>query len=338
MVTGRTPSVITKKQKSRHVDFAKHLVNRWNIPKTTTPKILFINYDEKWFYRLVARTMAKMCLQLGLFRNTKSVYHKNFITKVMLVAITGYAFVGDIEDGGEGVKIGLIRVQAARIAKKTVKESTRDKKGDLRYDGEVKRRKGDVYMCDTTVTGSDSGTSERPKFSLLACFMETIFPKVLRMVAEDGEYPGFSVVIQGDNAGPHQDSVFKTTVKTYCESKGWYWEPQAPQMPYSNNLDLAVFPSMSKRHTRILSAYSRSVAKSDNIYQAVKQVWDKLPSSVIAQGYVLAYRICKKVIATKGDNSFLSGGDFHLDVRKDFMDTDRGVSPSKKRKRSTSTK
>ena len=185
MVTGRTPSVITKKQKSRHVDFAKHLVNRWNIPKTTT------HYDEKWFYGLVARTMAKMCLQLGLFRNTKSVYHKNFITKVMLVAITGYAFVGDIEDGGEGVKIGLIRVQAARIAKKTVKESTRNKKGDLRYDGEVKRRKGDVYMCDTTVTGSDSGTSERRKFSLLACFMETIFPKVLRMVAEDGEFPGF---------------------------------------------------------------------------------------------------------------------------------------------------
>ena len=116
----------------------------------------------------------------------------------------------------------------------------------------------------------------------------------------------------------------------WCESKGWYWEPQAPQMPYSNNLDLAVFPSMSKRHTQILSAYSRSIAKSDNIYQAVKQVWDKLPSSVIAQGYVLAYRICKKAITTKGDNSFLSGGDFHLDVRKDFMDTDRGVSPSKK--------
>ena len=93
----------------------------------------------------------------------------------MLVAITGYAFVGDIKDGGKGVKIGLIRVQAARIAKKTVKESTRDKKGDLRYDGEVKRRKRDIYMCDTTVTGSNSGTSDKPKFSLLACFMDTIF-------------------------------------------------------------------------------------------------------------------------------------------------------------------
>ena len=43
-------------------------------------------------------------------------------------------------------------------------------------------------MCDTTLTGSDSGTSERPKFSLLACFMVTIFPKLEQIIAEDGDY------------------------------------------------------------------------------------------------------------------------------------------------------
>ena len=186
-------------------------------------------------------------------------------------------------------------------------------------------------MCDTTVTGSDTGTSEKPKFSLLACFLETIFPKISQLVDIGGPYEGYSVVIQGDNAGPHQDATFKNTVTNYCLSKGWFWIPQAPQMPYSNNLDLAVFPSMSKRHTQLISGYSnRSVAKSDDIYDAASRVWQCLPSAIIAQGYVLAFRICKKIIEMKGDNSFLSGSQFHLDVRNDFLQTNKGVSPLKK--------
>ncbi len=36
----------------------------------------------------------------------------------MAVAITGYAFDGSPANGGDGLKIGIYRVQAARIAKK----------------------------------------------------------------------------------------------------------------------------------------------------------------------------------------------------------------------------
>ena len=110
-------------------------------------------------------------------------------------------------------------------------------------------------MCNTTVTRSDAGTSEKPKFSLLACFLETIFPKISQLVDVGGPYEGYSVVIQGNNAGRHQDVTFKTNVTNYCNSKGWFWIPQAPQMPYSNNLDLAVFLSMSKRHTELILGY-----------------------------------------------------------------------------------
>ena len=47
----------------------------------------------------------------------------------MFVAIVGYAFSGSIENGGEGLKIGFFRTQAAKIAKKTTRESTRDEEG-----------------------------------------------------------------------------------------------------------------------------------------------------------------------------------------------------------------
>jgi hypothetical protein len=36
-------------------------------------------------------------------------------------------------------------------------------------------------------------------------------------------------------------------------------------------------------------------------------VWDDLRSATIAQGFILAYRIAKKVVNTKGSNCFLQG-------------------------------
>ena len=35
----------------------------------------------------------------------------------MVIAVTGYAFNDHIENGGDGLKIGLVRVQAAKVAK-----------------------------------------------------------------------------------------------------------------------------------------------------------------------------------------------------------------------------
>jgi len=53
----------------------------------------------------------------------------------MAVAFTAYAFDGNVENGGDGIKLGLYRVQAARIAKKTVRKGRRDENGRMRYDG-----------------------------------------------------------------------------------------------------------------------------------------------------------------------------------------------------------
>ena len=67
--------------------------------------------------------------------------------------------------GGGGLKIGIVRVQAGKLSKKTVRESSRDADGNLHYDGRIKRHAGDCYLVETTVTRSNCGTSSDPKFS-----------------------------------------------------------------------------------------------------------------------------------------------------------------------------
>jgi len=98
-------------------------------------------------------------------------------------------------------------------------------------------------------------------------------------------------------------------------------------MPHMNNLDLAVFPAMSKRHTTMLRESLKSCAKPDAIWNAARQVWNDLPSSSIARGFILAYRVAGKVIENNGGNKFLHDNSFHAGVRSDFYNTDTGVKP-----------
>ena len=243
----------------------------------------------------------------------------------MAVAFTAYAFDSSIENGGHGVKIGLYRVQAARVAQRDVRESRLDENGNRRYDGDIIRMKGDAYLIDCNATGSDEGTSNNPKFSLLALFRDQVFPKIGYLVGPGGAYDGYLPVLQGDNAGPHTDGTFHTFVKDFCESKGWKWEPQAPQMPHCNNLDLAVFPMMSKRHSALLKMYSNLQAPHEEIWRTAEEVWASLGSAEIARGYILAYRIAAKVIESGGENNFLRKQEFHSGVREHFYDTPQGV-------------
>jgi Transposase len=318
----RALPLLTAVQKQKHVEFATRLWNNWNLPRQ---KVLWINYDEKWFYGWVSRCNAKMCEVLGIEKTHTYLYHKCHINKVMAVAFTAYAFNSTVENGGHGVKLGLYRVQAARVAQRDVRESRLDENGNRRYDGDIIRMKGDAYLIDCNVTGSDDGTSNNPKFSLLALFRDQVFPKIGELVGPGGAYEGYLPVFQGDNAGPHVDGTFHTFVKDFCESNGWKWEPQAAQMPHSNNLDLAVFPMMSKRHSALLKMYSNLQAPHDEIWHTAEEVWANLGSAEIARGYILAYRIAAKVIEAGGENTFLQKQEFHSGVRTDFYDTPQGV-------------
>ena len=178
--TQRTLPLLSSDQMKKHVKFAKHLLNNWGMPPQ---KILWIHYDEKWWYGHVNRANCKLLELLGLEKTHTYVYHKNHVDKVMVVAFTAYAFENHVENGGDGVKLGFFRCEGARVAKMTVRESRRlpaadGTTGALVRDGAIVRRSGDVYFVDCNVTGSNEGTSDAPKYALASLFKDHIFPKV----------------------------------------------------------------------------------------------------------------------------------------------------------------
>ena len=73
--------------------------------------------------------------------------------------ITGYAFNNHLENGGDGLKIRIVQVQVAKIAKKTMWKTTEHEDGSLRYDGDIKLEAAYIYVVDMTITGSSIGTS-----------------------------------------------------------------------------------------------------------------------------------------------------------------------------------
>ena len=102
-------------------------------------------------------------------------------------------------------------------------------------------------------------------------------------------------------------------------------ELQAPQGPYTNVLDLQVFPAMSKKHSELLQIFNNTEADTDRIWKIAMEIWKGISSAMIARSFILAYRIMGKLIETKGDTDWLKNGAPHCHVRRDFYDTDKGV-------------
>merc|ERR1711884_940136 len=68
--------LLSKEQRMKHVQFAKHLLDNWGSPRQ---KILWIHYDEKWWFGHVNRGNCKKLEQLGLEKTHTYAYHKNYI-------------------------------------------------------------------------------------------------------------------------------------------------------------------------------------------------------------------------------------------------------------------
>ena len=101
---------------------------------------------------------------------------------------------------------------------------------------------------------------------------------------------------------------------------------QAPQGPYTNVLDLQVFPAMPKKHSELLQVFSNTQADTDRIWKIAVDIWNGITSAMIARAFILlAYRIMGKIVETKGYTDWLRNGTPHCQVRRDFFDTDRGV-------------
>ena len=68
------------------------------------------------------------------------------------------------------------------------------------------------------------------------------------------------------------------------------------------------------------------VLREDEIWSTAVKVWQELPSSKIANSFVLAKRIANKIVNSKGGNDFLSGvnGTIAAGVRGEFLETEDG--------------
>ena len=326
-VLERVLPLVKGKQRKDAVDFARRFRNNWGRGKG---KYLLVHLDEKWFYGLLLRH-AKVCEALGLEKTHLYAQHKNHITKVLMLAVVGIAFEDSLENGGIGVRLGIYRAEAAKIAGKRQNEARVDpESGKVSYPKEENggtkiRDKGDVYFKDVEVTGSTSGTSSKPKFCLLWFLREILFPQLQTLVGPGGQFEGYCPIIQWDNAGPHTDKTLVAFAEKFCAEQRptpWGWEPQGPQMPHANVLDLLVFPKLSRHHGHVVRrAAGRSVAKPDVIWQHARAEFLKCSSVDIAKAFVLAHRLMAKVIAADGYNHFLDEGGVHSGVREDFTVT-----------------
>ncbi len=66
--------------------------------------------------------------------------------------------------------------------------------------------------------------------------------------------------------GPHKEGGYHAWLTDEFERRGWKLELQAPQGPYTNVLDLQVFPAMSKKHSELLQVYNNTEASVERIW------------------------------------------------------------------------
>ena len=101
-------------------------------------------------------------------------------------------------------------------------------------------KKGGIRMVDTTVTGSDTGTSKKPKFSVHELWEHTIMPQLDTLVGEGGDLEGYKLITSGDRAGAHggcvrsKETEFEKWAKAAHEERGGLWSPQASHISLHN--------------------------------------------------------------------------------------------------------
>jgi hypothetical protein len=88
---------------------------------------------------------------------------------------------------------------------------------------------------------------------------------------------------QEDNAGPHKEGNFHSWLEAEFKKQNWRLQLQAPQGPYTNVLDLQLFPAMSKRHSTLLQLYSDAEASKDKTWRVAKQVRDNCSSAMVCR-------------------------------------------------------
>jgi hypothetical protein len=63
------------------------------------------------------------------------------------------------------------------------------------------------------------------------------------------------------------------------------------------------------------------------IWKTVVDVLNETSSADVARAFILAYRVMRLIVEENGNNSWLSHGTYHCNVRRDYNDTSTGIVP-----------
>ncbi len=172
---------------------------------------------------------------------------------------------------------------------------------------------------DCNVKGFDEGTTSVPCFFLKTLWEHSLIPAIQALTAEEEACAGAQVIFQEDNAGPHIEGRYTNWVTETFAELGWRIHLQAPQGktlialivtylkrhdyffllpcragPYTNVLDLYLFPSMSHRHSALLQLYNNAEANKEQTWKTIETVWIDTSSSEVARAYLgIPYGIAK---------------------------------------------
>ena len=295
----------------------------WNGAKLMNgAQILLTHMDEKWFYGIVVRKHNKVVPCFGCYPRSMSVHHKSHINKIMAIAVTGFAPINNnVKAGGFGYKVCLNRAGKMMVAKKDSYKRVYNDDGTYCYpkiSGNKLREKGKRYFESLEITGSSRGTLKEPKYSLLDWFSSEYLPALDRIARKyESENPGKKLIVVGqfDGAGPHQDRKLNQYMESCFATRDWIIKFQPSQSPLTNVKDASIFPAMSK----IVTAQQggRPLHSSDELWNAVKNVWDSFPNETIARAYTSHHQIVNAIHQCKGGDEFAKEKNgLHFGVRK----------------------
>ncbi len=121
---------MNEQNRIKQIAFSKHVRNRRGLDANTKIFGQCRTKSGGGWWSLVARTVAKLCPELGINKPSFVVDHEEHITKVIDHAkhsTVGYCFTGCPEEGDTGYLIGLYRCESYKLCQRKQYHRTKKK-------------------------------------------------------------------------------------------------------------------------------------------------------------------------------------------------------------------
>lgn len=331
---------LTKGNIAKRKEWAETYWVFWKAVKTInneTTQYVMVHMDEKWFYAVKTRSNCKVLTSIGLEPTNHHVQHRSHVDKLMFICVTAYVLNdNDIERGGKCITVAMIPVAVEQeAARTTYKRNYYGVDGKFNYqnkdEAHLSRVKGQKYLKATELTGCSTKPKKigsLPRISLYDEYKNKIIPaleeKVVNMYNKnsDGMRRNVVIVLQEDNAGPHNSKKYNRQMDILFEEKGWVRFNQPPQSPVTNVHDAAIFPMLSKLVSRIQAVmFGGRLLVGDELRTAVdKAYFDKNNLVAMSRAFAANHQIVSAILHYKGDNGYLKEkGGLTFGIRKTFI-------------------